>query len=229
MPVVDVTMAANARAIVILHITVILVTLSAQSTGPEILEDIRRALDPCGSYLSEKCAKHFGFGQGVLYETLLSPTVSKHIKVKVGTGYLVNNNKPNINGVMMSLLLSVDIHQCPAPVAGKLKRQAKFPCTCYEVGARSNSKALSCHEWDRWTHIRCYYFPAVQYEPMKTSGADIPFICPSCCLSAVPRWVDDSEATDAANLQDTDPPTEAVTSPQAKEMDGAAEPRGGQR
>ena len=112
----------------------------------------------------------------------------------------------------MSLLLWGDIHQCPGPVAENVKIQTKFVCACCELDVGGNSKSLSHDECDRWTHIRCCDFSAEQHEHVKASGADTPFNCPQLLSFR-------SERTDVAKLQDTDPPTEAVTLPGPAEMD----------
>ena len=118
----DRTMAGKAGAIFVLHITVILVNISGQSRRPEALEVRRCVLDPCESYLTADCVKHFGFGRWVLYDTLLSPTISNRnkVKVRIGCTSVVNNNTSRSESVIiaMCLLLSGDIHQCPGPVHG---------------------------------------------------------------------------------------------------------------
>jgi len=54
---------------------------------------------------------------------------------------------------------------------------------------------IICDQCDRWTHIRCCGFPPDQYEQLNITDEEIPFLCPSCCLSALPQFVDTTEST----------------------------------
>ena len=108
-----------------------------------------------------------------------------HFNIKVESHNILSDSKIKC----MCLLLSGDVHQCPGPATRE--RQARFPCTCCGKGVRSNSRAISCDQCERWTHIACCDYPADRYERLISEGIEESFVCPSCCLSALPGWLDD--------------------------------------
>ena len=75
------------------------------------------------------------------------------------------------------LLLSGDIEMNPGPV--------KYPCTVCTKVVRSDQRAISCDECDRWTHASCCGIGKDQYSHLSSMG-DFQWICPSCQLKELP-------------------------------------------
>jgi len=63
----------------VLHALAISVNFSRQLRSSEVKQLRRDVQDQSENFLAMDCAKHFGFGRGVLYDTLISPT---HLHVK---------------------------------------------------------------------------------------------------------------------------------------------------
>ena len=69
------------------------------------------------------------------------------------------------------------------------------PCDSCLKGVTKASKAVSCDNRDRWTHVRCTPLITLeQYERCVKDGAEIDFICDNCARSSLPFHLVDSGA-----------------------------------
>jgi hypothetical protein len=69
---------------------------------------------------------------------------------------------PSQNFLILTMLLSGDIHYNPGPV--------KHPCTDCNKPVKSNQKAIQCNFCDLWTHLKCTKLTVSEYNLMSKSN-----------------------------------------------------------
>ena len=139
--------------------------------------------------------KNFDFGHSQLY-SLLSPTmiqqtfdarsakITKHRR-KMKSKLCRHQISSYLQLLVLMLMLCGDVHPNPGPngkALGSRKRTPKFPCTVCERGVIATSKAVSCDQCEKWTHIICCGVSVDDYNLCLNSGKQISHVCNICLL-----------------------------------------------
>ena len=67
------------------------------------------------------------------------------------------------------------------------RRKTANPCTACAKGVTKASKAVSCDDCDRWTHVRCAPLISLElYNACVSSGDEIQFSCDACSWKRLP-------------------------------------------
>ncbi|CAC5410122.1 unnamed protein product [Mytilus coruscus] len=80
-------------------------------------------------------------------------------------------------------IISGDIQINPGPP----KRQPKNPCTVCLKGVIATSKATSCDECEKWTHIKCTVTITDSIYKSMLEGKYHHFLCDTCTLQQLPQ------------------------------------------
>ncbi|CAG2195891.1 unnamed protein product [Mytilus edulis] len=99
------------------------------------------------------------------------PTTTTTIKRKV--------QNPSQYFLILSILLSGDIHHNPGPI--------KHPCTDCNKPVKCNQKAIQCDFCDLWTHLKCTNLSVQEYNILSKS--DDNYYC-ECCTNRLPNFTD---------------------------------------
>lgn len=115
-----------------------------------------------------------------------SPSLSAVFAIK--RPMVCNGSSQNCTYLILSLLLSGDIHSNPGPASKpKSSKLPKYTCVYCEKGVRSNSRAVSCDNCDQWVHIACANISKEGYDEIVKSGDDFDFMCNRCLCNVLPN------------------------------------------
>lgn len=98
----------------------------------------------------------------------------------------------------LCIMQSGDVHPHPGPEfcstqnVNKRQRQPKCPCIICSRGVTFCSKAVSCDNCQRWTHIKCSGFITTQqYDNLVSRDSEFSFLCSGCTFLDLPFCTED--------------------------------------
>ena len=187
-------MAANGNGILV-TICLLLITIKIKTFGESLtVEKGQQRRDLTNNHLNLTVSENLGEKETFLAAVLYyRPRI--HVNKRSGSCH-----RP-VRKTLLNLLISCgDVQTNPGP-----SRAPKYPCTRCGKGVVARSKAISCDQCEKWTHIKCCDVISVEdYDKLVLKNQAFNFICNACTQQELPIGYLDDPENDAENDQEND-------------------------